>query len=314
MDGSPAQGPEMDGVSPDGHGGTPAERVREVFRQLDRVYDPELDEPLTQLGFIGGVEVDGGTVVVHLRLPTFWCAANFAYMMASDICDRVGVLPWVERVEVRLADHFFADEINQGVNRGLPFHQAFPDLATAGLEELAEAFRIKAFLRRQERLVRWLLDRGWNQEAILRLRVGDLVQLQDELAGPGPAGPGRQDRAVPEAAGGAGDPATTGASNRGMGDGAVVGAYLEALRERGFGDELGAPALVDPLGEPLTRERFPSHLHDAARTRLAMEFNAAFCAGLLRTRYGLGERDIAPPSPAGTPDRGVPHRGTSSCG
>jgi len=31
----------------------------EVFRQLAEVYDPELDQPLTELGFIGGVDIAG---------------------------------------------------------------------------------------------------------------------------------------------------------------------------------------------------------------------------------------------------------------
>ena len=71
----------------------------EVYRQIAEVYDPELDQPLTELGFIGGVRIVGDTVTVRFRLPTYWCAANFAYMMASDIRERVSELSWVQRVE-----------------------------------------------------------------------------------------------------------------------------------------------------------------------------------------------------------------------
>ena len=85
-------------------------RRDEVYGQLGKVYDPELDQPLTELGFIGGVSIDGNTVAVHFRLPTFWCAANFAFMMAADIRERVSELPWVERVDVQLQDHFFDQE------------------------------------------------------------------------------------------------------------------------------------------------------------------------------------------------------------
>lgn len=256
----------------DRHGEHPPADSKEgqVYRQLARVYDPELDRPLTELGFIAGVQVHGDTVTVDFRLPTFWCAANFAYMMAAGIREQVLALPWVERVEVRLRDHFFADEINRGINQGLSFRETFPDLATGDLEELWEAFRVKAFLRRQERLIRWLLHQGWDEQAILALRVADLERLRHA------------------------DSAATGAGGHGTGTGYdsappgadVVGQYLEALHERGLLGSPHAPALVDPSGAPVRREDFPSYLRNAARTRLAMEFNTAVCRGLLETRYG----------------------------
>ena len=73
-------------------------RRDEIYVQLAQVYDPELDQPLTELGFIGGVSIEGSVVTVRFRLPTFWCAANFAFMMAADIRERVSELPWVERL------------------------------------------------------------------------------------------------------------------------------------------------------------------------------------------------------------------------
>lgn len=249
---------------------TPAGREGEVYRQLARVYDPELDRPLIELGFIAGVRVHDGTVTVDFRLPTFWCAANFAYMMASDIRQRVSALPWVKRMEVRLRDHFFADEINHAVNHGLSFQEAFPELASGDLEELRETFRVKAFLRRQERFIRWLLQQGWDEPAILGLRLADLERLRD----PGSSGTGaegyRQGSGEEQGAAGA----------------EVVAAYLEALRERGLLGSPDAPALVDPAGAPIQREYFHAYLRHASRTRLAMEFNTSFCRGLLETRYG----------------------------
>src|SRR5215472_5514817 len=101
-------------------------RRDEIYAQLAQVYDPELDQPLTELGFIGGVSIDGSVVTVHFRLPTFWCAAKFAFMMAVDIRERVSELPWVERVDVRLQDHFFEEEINSGVGCGKTFVETFP--------------------------------------------------------------------------------------------------------------------------------------------------------------------------------------------
>ena len=55
-----------------------------VFEALGTVYDPELDEPITTLGFVGSCVVEGEDVSVRLRLPTPQCAPNFAFLMAAD--------------------------------------------------------------------------------------------------------------------------------------------------------------------------------------------------------------------------------------
>jgi metal-sulfur cluster biosynthetic enzyme len=226
-------------------------RSDEVQSQLAQVYDPELDQPLTELGFIGGVTIDGGVVTVCFRLPTFWCAANFAFMMAADIRERVSELPWVERVDVRLQDHFCAEEINSGINGGKNFVATFPSLATDDLDELRETFRVKAFLARQERLLRSLRALGWMDDAILETRIADLPGL--------PLGR----------------------------EGAVLAnRYLAILKERGLAGDLTAPAFVYPDGRPIDLPGLQAHLARAQRTRLSVEFNAAFCRGLLKTRYG----------------------------
>jgi metal-sulfur cluster biosynthetic enzyme len=239
-------------------------RREQVYGQLAKVTDPELDQPLTELGFIGDVGIDGNAVTVHFRLPTFWCAANFAFMMAADIRERVSELPWVERVDVQLQDHFFGPEINSGVNGGKSFVEAFPLLATDDLEELRETFRVKAFSARQERLLRSLLGMGWQEDAILRVRIGDLPGLP--LSGEGTA---------------------------------LAERYLAILRERGLAGDATAPAFVHADGKPIQPAEFRANLAHAQRTRLSVEFNAAFCRGLLKTRYGEADQEVP-----GSPDRG----------
>jgi len=238
-------------------------RRDEVYGQLAKVSDPELDQPLTDLGFIGGVGIDGNAVTVHFRLPTFWCAANFAFMMAADIRERVSELPWVERVDVRLQDHFFGQEINDGVNCGKTFTESFPELATGDLEDLRETFRVKAFLSRQERLIRCLLATGWSEDAILRVQVGDLPSLPLDSEGT-----------------------------------ALAERYRAILEERGLTSGRTAPAFVHPDGKPIQPPEFRGNLSHAQRTRLSVEFNASFCRGMLKTRYG--ETDHAIPA---SPDR-----------
>jgi len=246
-------------------------RRDEVYGQLAKVYDPELDQPLTELGFIGGVSIDGHTVTVHFRLPTFWCAANFAFMMAADIRERVSELPWVERVDVRLQDHSFDNEINAGVNCGKTFQQTFPDLATDELDELRETFRVKALLARQERLLRSLLALGWLEDAILGVRVGDLPGLPLSSEGT-----------------------------------VLAERYLAILQERGLASDATAPAFVHPDGRPIDLPEFRARLAHAQRTRLSMEFNAAFCRGMLKTRYGETE-EIGVSDRAADPRQAFPH-------
>ena len=74
---------------------TPPIGDADVRAALDRVVDPELDRPVTSLDFVQGVEIDGDVVTVRLRLPTYWCAPNFAWLMVSDAHDAVGALPGV---------------------------------------------------------------------------------------------------------------------------------------------------------------------------------------------------------------------------
>ncbi len=71
--------------------------VRErVIDALAEVYDPELDEPITRLGFVASCEVGpDGDVDVALRLPTPQCAPNFAFLMAADARRVVRRLPGV---------------------------------------------------------------------------------------------------------------------------------------------------------------------------------------------------------------------------
>ncbi|MGZ4552967.1 MAG: iron-sulfur cluster assembly protein, partial [Mycobacteriaceae bacterium] len=50
-----------------------------VLAVLETVRDPELDEPITSLGFVTSCTISAdGDAQVRLRLPTYFCAPNFA--------------------------------------------------------------------------------------------------------------------------------------------------------------------------------------------------------------------------------------------
>ena len=125
-----------------------------VIEALGTVYDPELDEPITTLGFVGSCAVsEAGDVHLRLRLPTPQCAPNFAFLMAADARAAVRALPHVRDVTVVLEDHYTGAEIDAAVNRGQGFAEAFPGETAGDLQALRELFQRKALLARQSRLL-----------------------------------------------------------------------------------------------------------------------------------------------------------------
>ncbi|HEX4993234.1 MAG TPA: iron-sulfur cluster assembly protein [Rubrobacteraceae bacterium] len=147
----------------------------EVLDALSDVRDPELDEPITDLGFVSELEIDGDGVFVRLRLPTYFCAPNFAYLMVADAREAVLSMPGVRRAWVVLDDHYASDEINGGVNEEKGFDGAFPDeTESPDLEGLRTIFRRKSFVARQEKLCRALLAQGRSPEQLAETRLGEV--------------------------------------------------------------------------------------------------------------------------------------------
>ncbi|MGI5501421.1 iron-sulfur cluster assembly protein [Lentzea sp. CA-135723] len=123
-----------------------------VHKALDEVMDPELDEPITTLGFVRSVELAGGVLTVHLRLPTAFCSPNFAYLMASDAKDALREL--APHVVVVLDDHHDSDVINRGIAADAGFVGTYGEEASRDLEELRLTFQRKAHAAAMERAVR----------------------------------------------------------------------------------------------------------------------------------------------------------------
>jgi metal-sulfur cluster biosynthetic enzyme len=147
----------------------------EVLDALSSVRDPELDEPVTDLGFVSDLRIEGDAVSVRLRLPTYFCAPNFAYLMVADAKAAVLSVPDVRRARVVLDDHYASDEINGGVNEEKGFDGAFPDeTESPDLEELRGIFRRKSFVARQEKLCRVLLAKGLSPEKLAETRLGEV--------------------------------------------------------------------------------------------------------------------------------------------
>jgi metal-sulfur cluster biosynthetic enzyme len=161
----------------------------QVYTALDTVRDPELDESVLALNFVSSVTVreadagsttcEGATVEVHLRLPTYFCAPNFAFLMVADAYDAVIAVDGVRTATIVLDDHFAANAINDGVAARAGFVQSFQGEAQAELDELRTNFLHKAVLAGQDRVARPLLANGWTPERLTNARLGELPPSPD---------------------------------------------------------------------------------------------------------------------------------------
>src|SRR6202165_3771805 len=150
----------------------------EIWACLQGVMDPELDESVTDLNFVTKADVDSeNRVHIEFRLPTYWCAANFSFLMADDMRRAVTALDWVEGVSVVLGEHMYADKINAGLAKGLSFQETFGVEANGSLDDLRQTFLVKAFQRRQAALLNHLAGAGHLPETIVSLTLMELDRL-----------------------------------------------------------------------------------------------------------------------------------------
>jgi metal-sulfur cluster biosynthetic enzyme len=160
-----------------------------VWQALGTVLDPELDEPITDLDFVASCTVSAdGVAHVRLRLPTFFCAPNFSFLMVADAYDAVSAVPGVTRADVVLEDHHASAEINRGVAAHAGFVETFAGEADAELAELRRYFLEKAVVAGQDRVARPLANLGVGPEELAALTLGaappsrDLDRLRERRA------------------------------------------------------------------------------------------------------------------------------------
>jgi metal-sulfur cluster biosynthetic enzyme len=239
-----------------------------ILERLAQVLDPELDAPILDLGFVRSLELRSGHASIELRLPTSWCAINFAYLMAEDVRRALLGVEGIRRVTVRLRDHCAAAEIEAAVNDGRPFAEAFPGEGSGSLEALRLTFLRKGYFSRQERLLRDLRDAGCSTAAICALQIGD-VTVQGDLMVILPPG-----SALIE-----------------TGSVTVMQRYLQLRAELGLDCSLDAPLVVDLEGIPFSADQLQAHYESIRTVRVALEANGSFCRALL----SLQHRDGAEP-------------------
>jgi metal-sulfur cluster biosynthetic enzyme len=218
---------------------------------LSTVFDPELDEPITRLGFVRSCEVSpAGEVQIALRLPTPQCAPNFAFLMAADARGAVRRLPEVGGVTIRLDDHYTGEEINAAVARDEGFAGAFPgETEDDELQALRLLFVRKALVARQSRLCESLVRHGVDEAHITARTVADL------------------------------------------GDSPEARRCLALREQLGLDCAPDAPAFVRPDGEPLQATELRRWMRMARLVRMSLEVNGGICRSLINNRYGLAIED-----------------------
>lgn len=217
----------------------------EALTALSAVRDPELDAPITTLGFVASCTVSAdGHARVRLRLPTYFCAPNFAFLMVADAYDALVRVPGVRSAEVILEDHFASDAINAGVAAQAGFVASFDGEAAAELGDLRAQFLRKAVMAGTDLVCRPLIAAGATPDELCAMTLGaappstELSRLRQR----------RADLGVP-----AGDDAPL----------------------------LIDPA----TGAAVTAAAVPLHLRRARVTQAGIEANTSMCSGMLGFRY-----------------------------
>jgi metal-sulfur cluster biosynthetic enzyme len=228
------------------------DRQAEIWACLQGVMDPELDESVTDLNFVTKADVDSkNRVHIEFRLPTYWCAANFSFLMADDMRRAVSALDWVEGVSLVLGEHMYADKINAGLAEGLSFQETFGAEADGSLDDLRQTFLVKAFQRRQVALLNHLIAVGHSPATVVSLTLAELRCLPVDDEGE-----------------------------------KLVQRYLERRAVVGS-PSTDALAFVDAKGARLKTDGFAGYVSGLRRVGINAEFNGALCRGLLSARFDL---------------------------
>jgi metal-sulfur cluster biosynthetic enzyme len=239
-----------------------ADLKQSVLQALSTVTDPELDEPITDLGFVKDLSVsDDGRVSLDLVTSTFWCSPNFVFMMLEEARDVVSKLPGVREAQVRLGGHHDSARINEAINSHKSFFECYGSEANGNLVELNQMIRTRALRSRLHSMAETLFKYGFSPEQLLDLSHQDMTSDGDSIEVKSPS----MTLSISDAE-----------------DVKRISRYLR-YRER-IGPRDGPLVVWDLDGNPPKREEFRSALREARSSRANFGFNAELCRALLSAR------------------------------
>ncbi len=226
-------------------------RRQEVVQALGDVCDPEIDQPVWDLGFISELAVTGTHVGVVLRLPTYWCAPNFSYIMMEDIHEAISNLSWVEDINITLTDHESGAALTEGIARGTSFSGVFPTQSSGDLKALREKFQEKAFYARQKAVLDLLLPTGGTLDTWVPGSWRIAIQVLEHTPS------GRQ----------------------------TLQRYEKICRHFSLPVGEDDPLVITVQGERVLPADFAQHRRKIRLITVNMESNQHICQGLLQVRY-----------------------------
>lgn len=88
-----------------------------VTKELEKVMDPELGVPITEMELVDKVTIKDGNVTVDFHLTAPYCPPMLALKMAYDIKEVVSQMLGVKSVKVNMSGHYLSAELNNEVNK-----------------------------------------------------------------------------------------------------------------------------------------------------------------------------------------------------
>ena len=241
-----------------------ADLKERVLQALSTVTDPELDEPITDLGFVKDLTVsDHGQVSLDLVTSTFWCSPNFVYMMLEEARDVVSRIPGITRVRLHLEGHHDSDRINNGINDRKSFSECYPSEANGDLEELNRMIRTRVLRSRLYSMLAAMSRSGLATFELLRVSRRDIASDGDAFI---VTSAGKSHRIS--------EPA----------DVRRIARYLSFIDGLGRAD--GALVVWDLDGNPPKEDELTSMLALSRAAKSNFSLNAELCRALLSARMG----------------------------
>lgn len=155
----------------------------EILEALATVTHPDLDQPITELGYIRSVFVDDQGVTVHLRLPSAFRSPNSAHLLVADALDAVQDVDEIGQVRVLLDDHPDSAELNSGLAAAAEGPGTFGAESERSPAELRKVFLRKAHAAARERAIGVLLrQQPMDVEQLGHLLLRDLPEGMAKVA------------------------------------------------------------------------------------------------------------------------------------
>src|SRR5207245_11614501 len=87
--------------------------MEEISKELDKVVDPEIGMPITEMHLVDEIAIDEGDVLIKYHLTDTFCPPIFAEDIGRNIRILTEKIKGVKKVTILLRDHVLPLDINQ---------------------------------------------------------------------------------------------------------------------------------------------------------------------------------------------------------